>query len=372
MRICFISPYSPRTVNGIGTFMMGLAKYLKEHGHEPFLITKYEDREIDINNIFDSTNIIEIKHTKLKNFANIHLAVLTLAAIFKDRHKIDILHLQQTYMLSAFSAIFGRLLGLAVVTTAHLKVSEPRNPIKKLINSLLIKLTISFSDEMVYVSCETKVSFKSSHGVVIRNGIDTDHFVDNHKIRVRMREKLDLEDKFIILFASRWTENKGIFNLIRAFALVRKNSDEKLKLVLIGSGEKDRVLSEIEYLNISNDVLPLGTMKSVYEYYCMADVFILPSQFEGLPMALLEAMSCGLPAIASRVGGNPELVISGTNGLLIEPNSIEELVETMTWCLKHKDELKMIGLNAGKKVRERFSMERVADEYIGVYRKLLN
>jgi len=89
---------------------MSLAKYLKEHGHEPILIAKYENGELDINNVFDSANIIEIKHTRLKNLAIFNLAILTLAAIFKERSKIDILHLQQTYMLSAFCAIFGKLL----------------------------------------------------------------------------------------------------------------------------------------------------------------------------------------------------------------------------------------------------------------------
>lgn len=371
MRICFISPYSPRTVNGIGTFIIGLAKYLKIQGHESILITKYEDGEIDINNVFDSANIIEIKHTKVKNFANIHLVVLTLVAIFKERHKIDILHLQQPYMLSAFSAIFGKLLGKKVVTTAHLKVSEPKNPMKKLINSLFINMTLDYSDKVVYVSEETKVSFGSSRGVVIRNGIDTNQFIKNNAIQAEMRQKLQLDDHFILLFASRWTANKGIFELLRAFAVVKGKTNKKLKLVLIGSGEKDRVLSEIESLNISKYVLPIGTVKSVYEFYCMADIFILPSQFEGLPMALLEAMSCGLPSIASRVGGNPELVNSGKNGILIEPNNFEELVEKIMWCLKDEENLIAIGQNAAKTAREQFSIERVADEYINIYKKLL-
>lgn len=371
MRICFISPYSPKTVNGIGTFIIGFTKELKKRGHKSILITDYEEKEIDIEDVFNSKNMIEIKRTKVKNLANIHLTLLTLVAIFKARRKIDILHLQQTYMLSAFSAFFAKMLSLHSITTAHLKVSQPKNPIKKLLQSFFIKITFNFSDEIVYVSEETKVSFGSSHGIVIRNGIDTDHFIKNHVKRSQMRQKLQLNDKFVLLFASRWTVNKGIFELLKAFAEIRKKVDGNLKLVLIGSGERESVLSKIYSLNITKDVLPIGTVNSVYEYYCMADIFILPSQFEGMPMALLEAMSCGLPSIASRVGGNPELITSGTTGLLIEPNNFKELVETIQWSIDYKEELKFIGQNAAISIRERFSMERVADEYLDVYRKLL-
>lgn len=366
MRIYFISPYSPRTVNGIGTFMMGLAKYLKEHDHEPVLITKYEDGELDINTVFDSENIIEIKHTKLKKFATIHHTILAIVEIFKHRHKIDILHLQQTYMLSAFCAFFGKLFGMRVVTTAHLKESES-NPLKKPINFVFIAITMQWSDKVVYVSEETKASFGSNRGVVIRNGIDMNQFISNNSLRSEMRQKLQLDDQFILLFASRWTANKGIFDLLKALSVVTEKTDKKVKLVLIGSGEKDKVLSEIESLNISKHVLLIGTVKSVYEFYCMADVFILPSHLEGLPMALLEAMACGLPSIASRVGGNPELVSSWKNGILIEPNNLEDLVEKIMWCLKHEENLAAIGQSATKTVRERFSIKKTGEAYINVY-----
>ena len=371
MNICFISPYSPRTVNGIGTFILSLAKYLRKNDHKPFLFTNYENPEIDIEDVFDSNNILEIKHTARKNLANIHFTLLTLVDIYKSRHDVDILHLQQTYMLSAFSAIFGKLLGIPVVTTAHLKVIESRNPLKKLINSIFIYLTLKYSGEVVYVSGKTQNSFGTSKGVVIRNGIDTDIFTKNYEKRAEMREQLHLNDQFIILFASRWTENKGIYDLLNAFAIIRERIDMELKLILIGSGENNIVISTIESLNLSEDVLPIGRVQSVHEYYCMADLFILPSQFEGLPMALLEAMSSGLPSIASKVGGNPELISSGINGLLIEPSNLDELVETIMWCISNRNDLDTIGINAAKTVNERFSMGRVTDEYMDVYKKLI-
>lgn len=371
MSVCFISPYSPHTVNGIGSFLVNLSKYLKKKGHKVLLITKYDVKEVSIENAFDMNSVFEIKYTNIKNFSNIHLTMQTLYLIFKLRNDVDILHLQQTYMLSALSAIFGKVLGIPVVTTAHLKVVESKNLIKRMINSFFIFVSINFSDEMVYVSEATKSSFNTSKGIAIRNGIDTERFIKNSTIRSKMRQGLYLENQFVLLFASRWAENKGIFNLLKAFQIVLTKTNKNLKLILIGSGDKGKVLSEIESLNISKDVLPIGTVQNVYEYYCMSDLFILPSQFEGLPMALLEAMSCELPSIASSVGGNPELIVSRKNGFLIEPNNLEELVETIMWCLDHQADLEYIGHNAGETIRNQFSMEKVTSEYVNVYKKLL-
>jgi glycosyltransferase involved in cell wall biosynthesis len=373
LSICFISPYSPRTVNGIGSFLVDLSKYIKAKGHSIILITKHENEEISVENLFDLSHIIEIKHTKLKNLASIHFTFLVILSIFKIRNKVDVLHLQQAYMLSTFSAIFGKLLGKKVVTTVHVKAPESKSSIKKLFNSIFIRTTIICSDMVVYVSEETKKSFNLDYGIVIKNGIDTNHFFKNSIKRIQMKKRLQLENHFILLFAGRWTNNKGIFQLLKAFSIVRKTTTENLMLVLIGSGEKERVLSEIQSLGISGNVLLIGPVnrQSISDYYCMSDIFILPSEFEGLPMALLEAMSCGLPSIVSRVGGNPELISSGKNGFLIEPNNLEELVETILWCLDHQRDLESIGQSAAETVREKFSMEMVADEYIDVYNELL-
>lgn len=372
MRICFISPYSPRTVNGIGTFMMSLAKYLKEHGHEPILITKYENGELDINNVFDSDNIIEIKHTRLKNLANIHLTLLTLTAIFKERHKIDIVHLQQSHLLSAFSAVFTKIIGIPTLATFHVKV--PVKGFKKFSADVFINVIFRFSGVITYVSEETKNSFRNP-GKIIKNGIDTEKFKANYSLRKRVRDDLNISNSFTFLFLGRVAFNKGIYELLDAVSIIRtKANNNNIVLLVVGpiaNEEENRYLDHIKEKGLENYVFTVGAKNDIQKYYCSSDLFVLPSHLEGMPLSLLEAMSCSLPCVVSNVGGIPEVVIHGENGLLIEPNSIDELVEKITWCLNHKDKIKMIGLNATKTVRERFSMERIAEEYITVYTELL-
>ena len=376
MRICFVSPYSPKSVTGIGTFLMGLGREFKKLGHTPILITAHVQEEVRIENIFDSgKNLIELKHTKIKNLGSIHLAMRVLATIFKMRHEIDVLHLQQPYKLSAPSAILGKILRIPVVTTVHLKVPSPENLFKKIINLIAPKITFFYSDVVTFVSEDTKNSFNLSRGMIIKNGVDTCHFSKDIKKRKETRERLGLSDEFVFLFASRWASNKGIFELVRAFAELLTLTDIKMKLVLIGSGkgsgETDMILEQIDALGIRKDVLPLGVVDSIYEYYCMADVFVLPSYLEGLPMALLEAMSCGLVPIVSKVGGNVELIKERENGFLVEPQSIDDLVQKMMWCINNKDKLGLIGKKAIETVKMQFSLEKVAEEYLKVYEKAI-
>ena len=371
MNICFISPYSPRTVNGIGTFIVGLAEHLKKRNYGTFLITKYDESKIDIEEVFDSNNIIEIKHIKLKYFANIHFTLLTLVAIFRVRHKVDILHLQQSHMLSMSSAVFAKILGIPTVTTIHVKV--PTAGFKRKIAGFFDYVVITFSDTITYVSEETEKSFKHP-GKIIRNGTDTLKFKVNHSLRKKTRLDLNIVDDFVLLFLGRVASNKGIYEILDAIIRLKKNQHNNIKLLVVGpiaSDEKNKYMNYIKMNNLKKNILNFGAQKDVQKYYCASDIFILPSYLEGLPLSLLEAMFSGLPCIASQVGGIPEVIIDGKNGLLIEPKSIDNLTQTITWCLNNWDKAEVIGANATKTIENRFSMERVTDEYMDVYRELV-
>jgi glycosyltransferase involved in cell wall biosynthesis len=372
MRICFISPYSPRTVNGIGTFIISLAQYLNKHGHEPLLITKLEKGEIDPCDVFESSDLIEIRHSKVKGLANIHLTLLTLIAIFRMRNKIDILHLQQSHILSVFSCIMGTILGIPIVTTFHVKVSS--NGLRKDLFKLFNNILYIFSDSIIYVSEETRKSFCHKGNVII-NGTDTEKYVNDRYIRIKTRNELNIENSFVILFLGRIAKNKGIYELIDAIKKINTSKKYDLKVLVVGPIASEDEKKYFEYLkdkDLENCILTLGPHKEVHKFYCSSDIFILPSHLEGLPLSMLEAMSVGLPCIVSRVGGVPEVITHGVNGLLIEVKNSNDLMQKMTWCLENRDILKTLGYAASLTIRERFSIERVAEEYINVYNRVLN
>lgn len=373
MKIWFISPYSPKTVNGIGTFLLSLGKNLNKNGHMTFLITPRVEKEIEICNTFEEDkNLIEIEHTKIKNLASVHLIILILITLYKRRKEIDVIHLQQPYIVSAFCSAFGKFLKIPVVTTVHLRSPTPKNNLKRLIHYVTPKLTFKLSEKVTFVSEGTKSSFELKEGLVIRNGVDIKYFQLNKEIREETRRSLGLSNEFTFLFASRWTANKGIYELLKAFAMVLTLTKTKVKLLLVGSGkgsgETNRVLEQIDLLGINDDVVALGLVEQIYPYYCSADAFILPSYLEGLPMSLLEAMSCGLVPIVSRVGGNVELIEDEENGFFVEPRNINSLIQKMLWCINNTEESEVVRKRAVETVKKRFSHDKVAKKYIKLYK----
>ena len=155
---------------------------------------------------------------------------------------------------------------------------------------------------------------------LLMNAVDIEKFCISRDYRMKMRSFYCLNmEKIAVLFVGRIEEIKRVNLIIDAFEFLKKDS-MKFRLFLAGDGTLRKQLEEyasrkglqtvVTFLgNISHEELPL--------YYNMADVVVLPSDMEGVPMALLEAMACGTPVIASSVGGIPSIINNGKNGILL-------------------------------------------------------
>jgi len=138
--------------------------------------------------------------------------------------------------------------------------------------------------------------------------------------------------KVCFLFLGLIVERKGIYDLLKAISLLDKDVRDKMHLEIGGDGEREKLQQMISDLNISESVTFRGWVDGVLkeELFSKANVYILPSHFEGLPVSILEAMSQGMPVIATSVGGIPEIVIDGKNGYLVNVGDIEAIRESMT------------------------------------------
>ena len=112
-----------------------------------------------------------------------------------------------------------------------------------------------------------------------------------------------------------------------------------------------------------------GSVEDVTSYLCCADVFVLPSITEALSIALLEAQLCGIPAIASQVGGTPDVITHDENGLLVRPDNDEDLFNAMVELISNDKKRVRLGLSARKLGVERFSANRVTKSYISLFSK---
>ena len=370
MTVCFVTPYSPKEITGVGKVVEDICRGLKKKGIDSVVITKRVKPVIETEQ-----NIIELDCDNVKHLKDVYLGIRTAITIFKLRREIDLLHLQTPLPQSAFSAVIGRICGIPVVTTIHGVYPAHKNKLKNIFYSLMSKITFFCSNEAIFVSKMLREYYNVSTGRIILNGIDTNHFNQNDTIRAITRTKLNISDKFVFLFVGRITFTKGIKEIIKATSIVKDIVNEDFKVLIVGSvihKEMPGYQNKIRDTDVDNYVINLGAQMNTWNFYCASDVFLLPSYFEGLPLVLLEAMACGLPVIASRVGEIPDIIENYKNGLLVEPRNVDEIVEKMMWCIGNEDKLPVIGKNAAKTVKEEYSLDKMVENYLRLYNNFIN
>jgi glycosyltransferase involved in cell wall biosynthesis len=167
--------------------------------------------------------------------------------------------------------------------------------------------------------------------------------------------------------------------LLRAWSrALQKGSITNLHLLLVGSGVNQYLSCEKELRNYVDEnrlkdfVTFTGNVRNVQEYLQASDFFTLPSESEAMPNALIEAMAVGLPVIATAAGGIKDIIETGQNGIMIEINDEDALVESILTLIHEPDEANRLGKAGRKTVIKRFSLEMAADRYEAFFKKLLN
>jgi len=203
--------------------------------------------------------------------------------------------------------------------------------------------------------------------LTIPNGIDIQIF-SKRSPKEPIREKLNLPIKSKIIGAiGRLTIQKGYAYLLQAFAQIRKTHPEA-HLIIVGEGELSLTLETLKNtLKLDGSVHFLGSRNDVPELLQAIDVFVMSSLWEGLPLVLLEAMASGVPLVAPRVGGVPEVVADGVEGLLVPPGDSDSLAQAITSLLREPSLGQKLAKKALHKVRSRYSVEHMVREHERLY-----
>ena len=181
----------------------------------------------------------------------------------------------------------------------------------------------------------------------------------------------DARDPARIAFVGRLTREKGVFDLIEAVALLRA-SHPRVRLELAGDGDADAIARHAYELGIGDRVLIRGWCAAGARERILArtGVFALPSHAEGLPMSLLEAMAAGCPVVASRVGGIPDAVHDGTEGLLVPAGDVAALAAALARVLSDRDLAARLGASAQVAIARRHSPAAAIDRIGRIYASL--
>ena len=243
------------------------------------------------------------------------------------KNLLDILRAQSFDLIHThgyFADIIGipasKMLGLPQISTCHGFISNDMN--LKIYNRL-DKYSLRFCEKVIAVSEEIKKHLlrngvKESKIVVIQNAVQNSYGETNIlENRIEKRRLLSIEDnEFIIGYLGRLSKEKGVQYLIDA-GLILKEKDEAVRILIIGDGPKREELESLaKEKGLEKEIIFTGFQNDVEKWLPALDVFVLSSLTEGTPMALLEAMAAGIPVIATSVGGVPNVIENGVNGIL--------------------------------------------------------
>lgn len=192
---------------------------------------------------------------------------------------------------------------------------------------------------------------------VVVNGIDLK--------KCMIKDDYSIKDKFTVLHIGRFDKQKNHISLVKGFEKFLLQCPNS-QLLLLGDGDlRDKIFDYVNKNNLNNNVKFLGLTNNVYPYLKNADVFILPSIYEGVPMTLIEAMGSAIPIIASRVGGIPDMLTDGDSALLINPNE-NAISEALIKIFNSKELRIKLGKNAFEQSKK-FSAETMANKYNNIY-----
>jgi glycosyltransferase involved in cell wall biosynthesis len=198
---------------------------------------------------------------------------------------------------------------------------------------------------------------------VIDNGIDIDRLADRGDPAAQRRSLEIPPDSLVIGSIGRLVEIKRHDVLIRAFAELRREVPDA-HLVIVGDGpRKDELLSLVGQLNLEPSVHLVGYQPQAWKFLYIMDCFALTSRSEGMPQAVLEAAIAGLPIVATRVGGLPEVIENGRTGILVEPSDPVAMTQALLSVLRDPDTARAMGQAVRERVESRFHVRRMARVY---------
>ncbi len=203
---------------------------------------------------------------------------------------------------------------------------------------------------------------------VCYNGLDTFRF----RPAPRSRPPEIGDAAIVIGVACVLRPEKGLHTLVDAFAQVARLDGPNIKLLLVGNGpSRDEIVARCRERGIADRCVFVPALSNIEEWLHVFDIFVLPSLSEALSNVLMEAMACGCAVVASRVGGNPELVSDGKTGFLFERENVEQLAAHMRRLIEHPELRCEIAGAGSQRIHAEFARGRAIERMQGIYSELI-
>jgi glycosyltransferase involved in cell wall biosynthesis len=387
--IMLILEYHP-VFTGHGIYLEKLINKLQKLNCEVSILAADFQEFLPFENI-NGIKVYRFSFSHNERYWELKLAIRVILFLIRHRSDYDILHINGHLDIYGFLTLFNKFTLKHTVTQMVLLGADDPMTLKKTYKGMSLRLKIlSGMDQFL---CISRVLMDSclqarlplNKLTYIPQGVDVDRFtpVKSPEERVLIRSALGLPlGVDIVMFVGAIVERKGVDWLVDAWQKVQKVNSEAC-LILVGQNKFDnRDINQIQlnafvsgiadviYQNGLNIVM-VGGQSNVEAYLKCADVFVLPSRKEGFGNVILEAMSCGLPAIVTYMDGvSKETVTHGENGYIA--HGVDDIGKYILKLLVDKNLAKKLGQDGRKKALEKFSLDQIAERYLAVYQNIVS
>lgn len=313
---------------------------------------------------------IPVHYLELKNIFDLGIILR-----FKKIIQIEKPDLLVTYLIHAdlFGRIFGRLFGIKkIICSVRVKLIQIKYLPLLLLDALTSPLVTRyhFNSQVVADMYHRYFFLPKRKSTVIPNGLDITLYQKEINKNQKKQELSLPQDSIIISCVGRLEKQKGQEYLIKALVPLSQNQPN-LHLLLIGAGSNEKMLKELaKNLKIAPQVHFLGKTDDVPQLLAISDIFTLPSLYEGMSNALMEAMATGLPIVATDIPENKEVIEN--NGLLVPPKDSKVITQALQILLQHPEKRLLFGQNAKQAAYKKFALRSVIDQIKSLYRQVIS
>lgn len=374
MRVAHI--IKAKQIGGAERHLLILLPALRERGTDAHLILMVEPDNLMTDMVHEAESLgIPVQRVVLRGNLD-PLFIWRLRGVLR-RLKPDIVH---THLIHAdfLGLMAAKLTGVKTVITGRHNDDDFRNrPLLRHLHRIqwrMVQGGIAISDAIEAFVVETEHAPSEKVRVVtygVPHESPTPQQIDS--ARAALRQKWNLPpDAPVVGMACRLVEQKGVVYGLRAFAQIAPEFPES-HLIIAGEGPlRDFLGAESEKLNLDGRVHFVGWLDDVPAMLAGLDIFLSPSLWEGFGLVLLEAMSCRVPIVASRVSAIPEVIQHEETGLLVPPRDVSALADALRILLHDPVLRKHMGLVGEDRLESQFSARAMADRTIRVYESFLS
>lgn len=373
-----IIAYFPPVVGGTEIQTLRLAKALITRNVNPIVITR-RLRGLRRFEQVDGVPVYRLFTLGSGTVASLSFMFSSFLFLIKNRRKYRIIHAHLPSSPAITATVAGKVLRKKVIVkfacsgkTGNIQTSD-----RTCLGRAKLKFLMKYGDVFVCPSEEVErelinYGFDKERVVEISNGVDTALFypVDDLQ-KGNLRRRFNFPSLPVMVYSGRLESRKRLAILLKAWQRVVKVKEESYLLIVGDGSQKDSLINLAKELKIIESVKFTGQVDSVNEYLQAGDGFVFPSSAEGLSNALLEAMATELPIVATKIGGTEEAIENERNGILVEPDNVDQLANGIITLLSQPEVAHKFGREARRTIEENYSIDIVTQKHLKVYEEIV-